>query len=159
MLSTLGSFFIGSGIMEWAVGMGVAAFMPFAYRMFKKAGWDIDQIHAQQFQTAVTNAAGVLAQKIAAGQFSLASAGQVALDLARILIRDNPDTVKGLGVAGKAELVAEKILAKVPLVAADVVIRGNIPVSGTAAPSVGMPIIGSAGHVATPVIGGSGITP
>jgi hypothetical protein len=131
------SFLAGAGVIEWAIGILVPIVVPAAlgvgWRLFKKLGWDIDQIHAQQFQVAVTNAAGVLAQKIAAGQFSLASAGTVALELARVLIRDNTDTVKGLGVATKPELIAEKILAKVPLVAADVVIRGNIPVTGGAA--------------------------
>lgn len=114
-----------SNLVSWAVGAAATAFVPVAFNWFRKLGWEIDQIHAQQFQVAVTNAAGQLAQKMAAGQLSLASAGAIALELAGVLIRDNPDTVKGLGVADNPRKVADKILAKVPQVAEAAVVASQ----------------------------------
>ena len=101
--------FFGPQIINWVitglVGWGVV-------QLQRQTGIKISKSYSEMFQTAVSNAAGVIVNMISAGTLTPEAAKDVAIDLAMKLIRDNKETVTYLGVNNDVGKVADKILDK-----------------------------------------------
>lgn len=150
----MGEFFgglFGSQITQWVIGFVVTGISGWGFKLYRdKTGVAVEQAYAQMFQQAVTNAAGVLVNKISTGTLSGSAVVEIALELARKLIIDNPDSVSGVGInkiereEDRQRKVADKIMDKaagLSVAAPDVTVK--IPKAGeTPTPIAQPPVIG-----------------
>jgi hypothetical protein len=105
----------------------IGALVPlvFAY-VLKKWGLDVEQAHRDALQTSLTNAAGLLLQKLGrqAEGATIDVRSQAMADAIRYVEKSAPDALKSWGIT--PDSIAEKIIAKIPQIEAS---SGAAPMS------------------------------
>jgi hypothetical protein len=119
--------------MEWLLpyvlpslaGIVVPFIVATTVQYFRKLGWEISDSALATIEQAAENRAGQIAGLLQRGKIGWAEIANVAVGLAQDLIASNPKAAKQTGIDKAPEKAVEKILAKLPRIAPELVIPEN----------------------------------